>query len=112
MDPKAILDKIKKQDRSECAPELLSAMDAWEQEIARLEGLKAIAGHAAIKEMVKKYTEKITEIVRRLSTERKMPELDRENLLDRKELYTDFISTFDVDEAANLLAAEVDKHLD
>lgn len=106
-----LLDKLDNLNRDEYDETSQATFDAWKKRIEDLEAIRAIAKTDVIQGLVKKYREAIKQTEVLLLTKRKMPELERENLLDQKDLFQDFINTFDVDKSLDNLANEIEKHL-
>lgn len=106
-DPHELISRIKKI-KSEYEAGDQAQLDAWITQVGEIEALRALADNFIIKDLIKKYTEEIASIDLTLCTKRKMAELERENLLDKKSLYQEFIKTFD----ANNKIEEIVKMLD
>lgn len=98
-------------DRSEYEEFAVAQMDSWLKRINEIEGIGAILDSPAIQDRIKRLEKEIKDIEVKLLTVRDMTELERHNLLDRKDLYFEFINSFDVDKSLEGIATEVEKNL-
>ncbi len=104
-------DRINGFDRSEYDEVAVAQMDGWLRRIDELEGIGALAEATAIKDRIKRLENEIKDIENKLLTVRDMTELERHNLLDRKDLYREFINSFDVDKSLENISTEINKNL-
>jgi hypothetical protein len=112
LDANELREKIKRQDRSEFSDELVAEMDGWIARLDQVEALRVLAENFIIQDMVKLYTSMIGDMDIVLLTNRKLSELDRLNLLDRKSLYKGFIDSFDADRQLEKLGKEINDNLE
>lgn len=94
IDPQSLIDKIKGADHSKYEPVLLNEMASWIEQLQNIQARQALFDNFIITEMLEELRGKIVAMNTALLEERSMPELKRENLLDRKELYQEFIDRF------------------
>jgi len=111
IDSQALLDRINKVDRGECDEALSAELDHWASYIGELESIRAVSETDAIKRIIRNREEQIKEIDAKLLGVRQMTELERLNLLDRRDLFREFINSFDVDNRLAVLAKEVEENL-
>jgi hypothetical protein len=90
-----LISKINSFNRSEYDSRVNGLLDGFLEAVREVQAVEAIAESDIIKKLIGKCESRVKEMDARLLTERKLSDLDRENLLDRKELYRDFMSTFD-----------------
>lgn len=111
IDIPSLIDRIKKQDRSECDESLTQEMDKWLKRLDELNALKILADHFVIKDLIAEYENQIKSIDAKLLGQRVMTDLERLNLLDRKDLYKDFIHFFDAEARLEELSRIVSENL-
>lgn len=78
------------------------------EDISHTGALEVLADHFAIKDFITLLAGRIVEINKLLGEKRRMDELERENLLDRKGLYQEFIDMFDIEKKLSSMEKIVD----
>jgi len=117
-DPKQLLNRINAEDRTKCDEGLCSAMDAWKKQIEEVEATRSLLDSFVIQGIVKRLNEEIKTIEGILIENRQLANGDpiqeyhaRLSMLDRKAMYRDFLSTFDVDGQLESIAKKIDENL-
>ncbi len=72
-------------------------------DLQKADAMDALAQHWAMKEFLELLKGRIAGLNQVLSEKRKIDELERENMLDRKELYQEFINLFDLQKQKNTI---------
>uniref|UniRef100_A0A6H1ZBY5 Uncharacterized protein n=1 Tax=viral metagenome TaxID=1070528 RepID=A0A6H1ZBY5_9ZZZZ len=111
MKPQDVLKKLQNLNRGEYDEASLMMIDAWAKSIEELEAKSAIAKLDVIQNMISGYAGSITGIDEILLFKRDLEPLERLNLLDRRELFQNFINSFDVDKQLNDLTTEINNNL-
>lgn len=102
-----LLTRIQKIDRSEYDDLVNRQLDHWIQRIQETEIQKAIVENRFIRDRLEEYQKEIKEIEEILLEKRSLPELERLNLLDKKDLYKKFIQSFDPHIVLEAIAEEL-----
>lgn len=108
IDAQNLLTKLKNQEREECDEVLCHQLDDWISQIEVLEALRALSDHFVIKDMIAGYVERLRGLDKILLEKRKMTEVERENLLDRKDLYKEFIHSFNAEDRLSEIAKDIE----
>jgi len=118
MDSQKLLSKINAQDRTKCTEELNHAMDSWTRQIEEIELTRVLIENPVIQKLISKFEGEIKMMDVRLlndatlSTGNPTEEYHaRLNLLDRKVMYRDFLSTFAVDRRMDAIAKTINENL-
>lgn len=106
-----ILARLSRVNLSEYDASTAQTIEAWVHRVQTIESIKAAGTLDVIKELIAKYESEVKTIESTLLNSRELKELDRLNLLDKKELYESFINTFNVDNSFEKLSAEIDNLL-
>ena len=95
IDAQQLIDSLKKQDLTNYEDVVTHTVAKWINQIEEIQASASLKEHFIIKNLIEKFRQKIIELDRQLLTQRKLPEMERELILDRKELYQEFITEFD-----------------
>lgn len=107
-----VQDRLNSFDRSQYDATALAMLDSYQEAFLDVQLAEAAADLPIIKKLVAKYTTAIKSLESSLLTKRKMPELERENILDKIELYRDFTRTFDATDAYAQILKGLDDNLE
>lgn len=116
IDSKNLLARINKIDRDEFEKDGSGDMlDEWIQQINEIEGLQAISETFVIKEMLMRYQNDVDTMNQILLSKPsgegpgKLSDLERNNILDKKLLYTEFIQSFNAEAKLAGIERQIEK---
>lgn len=104
-------DQINGIDRNEYDEVALAQFDRWLKRLDELEGIGVLVDSSPIQSMIKRLEGEIRDIERRLLEVRSITDLERLNLLDRRDLYREFTNSFSVDKSLESMSAEIKKSI-
>lgn len=102
-----ILEKLGSINANDYDEVFLRRVELWKKSIGEIEAVRALADHFVIKGMVAAHQVRIKEINDLLLNQRKMDVIDREMLLNERDVISNFLVTFDADLRLQHLAGEV-----
>lgn len=110
IDANELKDKIKKI-RNEYEESEQGIFDSWLKRIENVEALRVLADHFIIKDLIKELNEEIEVLEDVLLNSRELTEVERLNMLDRREFYRGFINRFGVDKVLEEINSQLNNSL-
>lgn len=110
-DPKQLIARIRKIDRSEYEESALQQFDSWIRELEEFDAKRAYAEHFITKEYVAELKTEIAAIEDTLLNTRGLDKYERDLLLDKKTMYTRFVQRFEVGPDLEELARTIEESL-
>lgn len=110
-DAQTLIAKLNKVDRNEYDDVALATLDQWIKQIEEIEALRAVSENFIIKDKLESYRNRVESINCDLLEKYELPELERKVLLKEKNLYLDFINSFDPEMRLKTIAKEIENNL-